>query len=307
MADKKISQLTAATTPLAGTEVFPIVQSSATVKATIANVQAAPVSAGTANAVQYLNGSKVPTTGSALYFNGTSLGLSTATPDPFGWGTSVGINNASYSAVSFKVADTGKAYVAAGTGAMYIGGPVPLIFYSGTTGTGNEGFRLDTALDITVKSGNIVQGTAAKGINFTANTPAAGMTSQLLNWYEEGTWTATMVSNGGTDPTNPVTATGYYSRIGKRVFFNVFFSNVNTTGGVGPVKVTGLPFTPNVTSGGVCIPFNFDLNGGTSVGCSIESTGIFPLVAVDDAGWVGLQFGAGAGRYMHLTGNYTVA
>ena len=32
MADKKISQLTAATTPLAGTEVLPIVQSGSTVK-----------------------------------------------------------------------------------------------------------------------------------------------------------------------------------------------------------------------------------------------------------------------------------
>jgi hypothetical protein len=40
MADKKISQLTAATTPLAGTEVLPIVQSGATVKVSIADVTA---------------------------------------------------------------------------------------------------------------------------------------------------------------------------------------------------------------------------------------------------------------------------
>jgi hypothetical protein len=73
MANSKISALTAATTPLAGTEVLPIVQSSTTVKATIANVQAAPVSAGTANGVQYLNASKVPTTGSALTFDGTNF------------------------------------------------------------------------------------------------------------------------------------------------------------------------------------------------------------------------------------------
>ena len=38
MADKKISQLTGATTPLAGTEVLPIVQSGATVQVSIANV-----------------------------------------------------------------------------------------------------------------------------------------------------------------------------------------------------------------------------------------------------------------------------
>lgn len=38
MADKKISQLTAATVPLAGTEVLPIVQSSTTVKVSVADV-----------------------------------------------------------------------------------------------------------------------------------------------------------------------------------------------------------------------------------------------------------------------------
>jgi len=40
MADKKISALTAATTPLAGTEVLPIVQSSSTVKVTVADLTA---------------------------------------------------------------------------------------------------------------------------------------------------------------------------------------------------------------------------------------------------------------------------
>lgn len=40
MADKKISALTAATTPLAGTEVLPIVQSGSTVKVSIADVTA---------------------------------------------------------------------------------------------------------------------------------------------------------------------------------------------------------------------------------------------------------------------------
>jgi hypothetical protein len=40
MADKKISALTASTTPLAGTEVLPIVQSGATVKVSVANLTA---------------------------------------------------------------------------------------------------------------------------------------------------------------------------------------------------------------------------------------------------------------------------
>lgn len=40
MADKKISALTASSTPLAGTEVLPIVQSGATVKVSVANLTA---------------------------------------------------------------------------------------------------------------------------------------------------------------------------------------------------------------------------------------------------------------------------
>ena len=75
MANVKISNLTAATTPLAGTEVLPVVQSGTTVKASIANVQTATYSGGTANGVAYLNGSKVLTTGSDLVFDGTNLGV----------------------------------------------------------------------------------------------------------------------------------------------------------------------------------------------------------------------------------------
>lgn len=89
---------------------------------------------------------------------------------------------------------------------------------------------------------NLVQGTAAKGIDFTANTPAAGKTSQLLNWYEEGTWTATL-KGGTTDPTTPVTVTGRYTRIGRMVTVSCTFTGVDTTGASGSVKVDGLPFT----------------------------------------------------------------
>ena len=77
MTNKKISALSSATTPLAGTEILPIVQSSATVKASIANIQTSTYSGGTANGVAYLNGSNVLTTGSAITFDGTNLLLGT--------------------------------------------------------------------------------------------------------------------------------------------------------------------------------------------------------------------------------------
>lgn len=48
MADKKISDLTAASTPLAGTEVLPIVQSSTTVKVSVADLTAGRAMSATA-------------------------------------------------------------------------------------------------------------------------------------------------------------------------------------------------------------------------------------------------------------------
>ena len=95
MADAKISALPAASTPLAGTEVLPIVQSGVTDKVSIANLTAGrAVSAAsltltttpltvanggtgrasfTANGIVYASGTTTLASGSALTFNGTNL------------------------------------------------------------------------------------------------------------------------------------------------------------------------------------------------------------------------------------------
>jgi hypothetical protein len=73
MADAKISQLPVATTPLAGTELVPLVQGGVTVQSTVDKVLTGTVPSGTANGVLFLNGSKVVTSGSALTFDGSTL------------------------------------------------------------------------------------------------------------------------------------------------------------------------------------------------------------------------------------------
>jgi hypothetical protein len=74
---------------------------------------------------------------------------------------------------------------------------------------------ISSAGDITFNTGNLIQGTAAKGINFTANTPVAGMTSQLLNWYEEGNWTPNQ--GAGLTVVGAFSSNGTYVRIGRSV------------------------------------------------------------------------------------------
>jgi len=81
MADKKISQLTSATTPVAGTETLPIVQSGNTVKLPINDLTAgrtvsmlsATFSGGVANGIVYLDANKTTVSASEFSYNGNSL------------------------------------------------------------------------------------------------------------------------------------------------------------------------------------------------------------------------------------------
>ena len=90
MTDKKITQLTALTgaNAVAGDQLAIVDVSDTTMSASgttkkiaLSELQAAPLSAGTANGVAYLNGSKVLTTGSALTFDASgNLGVGTTSP-----------------------------------------------------------------------------------------------------------------------------------------------------------------------------------------------------------------------------------
>ena len=258
MANSKISALTSATTPLAGTEVLPIVQSSTTVKASIANIQAAPVAAGTANTVQYLNGSKVPTTSTALSFDGNILGVG-GTPSPWAILTNTidlsngaslfGYNNNAYLNANMYF-NGGYKYKATAASARYEISNGQHFWFTALSGTAGDPITFVQRMQLengdgtlTLNTGNLVQGTAAKGINFTANTPASGMTSQLLNWYEEGTWTPA----AATWSVAPTFDFATYTRVGRLVTLSVVAHGGTCVAGS---TITGLPFTCSSSSGG---------------------------------------------------------
>lgn len=100
--------------------------------------------------------------------------------------------------------------------------------------------------DVTLSTGNLVIGTAGKGIDFSA-TPGTG-TSELLNDYEEGDWTPVPVPTSGAITT--YTSTGIYTKVGRQVTltFNISISNAGTA--VALSSITGIPFT----NGGVVAP-----------------------------------------------------
>lgn len=101
--------------------------------------------------------------------------------------------------------------------------------------------------DQTLATGNLIQGTALKGINFTANTPAAGMTSQLLNWYEEGIKTVGMTADTGT------VSLSYnkmnYTRVGRMVTVSGELVVDSVSSPTGDIYID-LPFTAAASTSG---------------------------------------------------------
>ena len=130
-------------------------------------------------------------------------------------------------------------------------------------------------------SNGIVQGTAATGYNFTANTPASGMTSQLLNWYEEGTWTPTLIfSTLGDLSVTYTVQVGRYTRVGRQVtvIACIETSAFTYTTASGTFRVSGLPFT-SVNTTGFNIVGSVAMSGWIKV-CNYIVPQILPNVSV---------------------------
>ena len=103
---------------------------------------------------------------------------------------------------------------------------------------------LTAAGDLNIKAGNLVMGTSGKGIDFSATSNGSGTTSsELLNDYEEGTFTPVIVGGSTAGTCTYTGQTASYTKIGNCVYFRV---DVIWTGhdGTGALNITGLPFTP---------------------------------------------------------------
>ena len=89
---------------------------------------------------------------------------------------------------------------------------------------------------------------SGNGIDFASNPNASGMTSEILDDYEEGTWTGTLHSHSdpsnttGTNTTNNFT--GNYTKIGRQVTVSIQCSNLQNSVANHVLKyISGLPFT----------------------------------------------------------------
>jgi hypothetical protein len=153
----------------------------------------------------------------------------------------------------------------------------PQIFVANNT----ERMRITATGDVNVSTGNLVIGTAGKGIDFSANTHAAGMTSELLNWYEEGVFTPVFnnltVGDGLID--------GRYTRIGRMVTVTIRLEFGSTSAWTGIcANVAGLPFVSIYRANGAMTMFQTNIGwfGGQVMIYANNSQLSYPTNAAGD-------------------------
>lgn len=102
--------------------------------------------------------------------------------------------------------------------------------------------------DFQISTGNLVIGTAGKGIDFSA-TSGTG-TSELLDDYEEGTWTPVVADASSGGNTASGSFSGTYTKVGRIVTVHGYAINVNTTGltSTNQLFIRSLPFNNGTTA-----------------------------------------------------------
>jgi len=157
-------------------------------------------------------------------------------------------NMSSNSATLIPTQQSVKAYVDAGgartVSPTNVDNAIITFVDSGDTFAAEANLTFD-GTNLTVGTGNVIIGTAGKGIDFSNQaSPAGGMTSELLDRYEEGTWTPVFKQNSDSSAFGAATEDGQYTKIGRLVYFQFrFVANSAPNSGSSAINITGFPFT----------------------------------------------------------------
>lgn len=122
-----------------------------------------------------------------------------------------------------------------------------IAFYpANSVGTITQRMIINRDGNVTINNGNLVMGTSGTGIDFSSTGNGSGtMSSELLDDYEEGTWTpADGTAAGLTITINHAS----YTKIGRVVHVKAYILIPITTSGTN-IRISGLPYT-NVDASG---------------------------------------------------------
>ena len=140
--------------------------------------------------------------------------------------------------------------------------------------------------------------------DLTLNADGSGSTtSEVLDDYEEGTWTASLT--GTTESIGQ--ATGKYTKIGNVVSFSWYSSTLTLSSSAGTAKINGLPFTSK--SGNDYQLFYYQhgnaVDGDTRGG--YIATNSTQMLFIDKGGVNGASYIDGSTKYIMVSGFYYVS
>ena len=168
--------------------------------------------------------------------------------------------------------------------------------------------------DVTVKGGNLKFGIGGKGIDFSATGDASGMTGELLNDYEEGTWSPlwsnSAANSGGTTTSNNMY--GKYIKIGK-IVHAYFYTWGLPTGNTGSMYLQGFPFQCTSNPGAFFCSvqtafYNFGADNYYNLGLRLSSNRTFAELIFsrkDPGNYVAANYNGFINYYTNFIGTMT--
>ena len=127
-----------------------------------------------------------------------------------------------------------------------------LTFDSSGNTTVNQSLTVGGTTNLTISDGDLVVGTAGHGISFAATSDGTTMSSELLDDYEEGYFTATCASSVTLHSGVDVLA---YTKIGRMVHISGEL-RVNSDNSNANFEINNLPFASSNNTGGLEDAFN---------------------------------------------------
>ena len=142
-----------------------------------------------------------------------------------------------------------------------------------------EAMRISSGGNVTVSAGNLIVGTAGKGIDFAATGDGAGTdTSELLNDYEEGTFTPLLTVNDSLTGITQNISLGRYIKVGRHVTAWLHLRLTAKGSASGHVRIQGFPYaasnldTTDEAAAGTCAFWNALASAATPGGYMQKGT-----------------------------------